>query len=223
MPTRVKTARLAIRSLLRQVDFMHLYLDGFDEVPDFARHPKIVITRSQEVPGLHANGKLLPFAALPSEAFFLTVDDDFWYPRNFVSRMRKILQENTALTLVGIHGSTLRRPFTSYTRDRFVFTSWKPQRASQEADVIATCGTMHHVSRLQFDVRNWQVPNQVDLHFAKELKAVNGAAAVVRKPWFWAVPLASHQQDSIFSKLLKNDECQTQLARRIFELASRMT
>ena len=223
MPTRVKTARLAVRSLLRQVDFVHLYLDGFDEVPSFARHPKIVITRSQEVPGLHANGKLLPFAELPPDAYFMTVDDDFWYPRNFVSRMRKTLQENTALTVVGMHGSNLKRPFNSFIRDRVVFTSWKPQRATQVVDVIATCGTMHHVSRLQFDVRNWQTTNLVDLHFAKELKAVNGVAAVVRKPWFWAVPLASHQQDSIFSKLLKNDERQTQLARRIFGLDSSKT
>ncbi len=216
MPTRVKTARFAVRSLLRQVDFLHLYLDGFDEVPKFARHPRITVTQSQDVPGLRANGKLLPLATLPPDAYFMTVDDDYWYPRNFVSRLRKELQENPELTVVGIHGSNLMYPFKSYVKDRQVFTSWKPQRATQGVDVIATCGTMHHVSRLQFDVRAWQVTNQVDLHFAKELLAAGGKAAVVRKPWFWAVPIGSHQADSIYSKLLKDDECQTELARSLF-------
>lgn len=216
MPSRVRTARFAIRSLLHQVDRLHLYLDGFDEVPHFAVHPKISVIRSQDQPGLHANGKLIALATLPKEAFFMTVDDDHRYPRNFVRRLRNALLENPNFAVVGMHGSNLKQPFRSYTLDREVFTSWKPLRRIQEVDVIATCGTMHHVSRLQFDVQTWQVTNQVDLHFARELRAAAGRAAVVRKPWFWALPLGVNQSDSIFRKLKGNDASQTELAQRLF-------
>ena len=220
MPSRMHTARFAIRSLLRLVDRLHLYLDGFEEIPKFVLHEKISVIRSQDQPGLHANGKLIALASLPQEAFFLTVDDDIYYPRNFVRRLQNALLTNPDLVVVGIHGSNLNEPFRSYMQDRKVFTSWKPLQQIQGVDVIATCGTIHHVSRLQFDVKSWQVVNQVDLHFAQELRAVNGRAAVVRKPWFWTLPLGMNQSDSIFRKLQTNDASQTQLAQRIFGLKS---
>jgi hypothetical protein len=218
MPSRMRTARIAIRSLLPQVDRIFLYLDGFEQLPSFANHPKIEVISSEDAPGLHANGKLLGMINLPKNSYYMTVDDDYRYPRNFVSKLKGELLANPSLTVVGVHGCKFQYPFQSYTKDRIVYTSWKPLRELTKVDLVATCGTMHFVKKLQFDVRKWNVTNQVDLHFANEVKKVSGVVALVPKRWFWMLPLDSNQKDSIFKKLKFNDRRQSELAKRIFQL-----
>lgn len=216
MPSRKRTARLAIRSILPQVTRLYLYLDGFDSVPSFARHPKIVVLRSQDYPGLNANGKLLGMIFTDQEGYYVTVDDDYWYPRRFVSRLWKQRLAIRRPLVIGVHGCILKSPFKSYLKDRTIFTSWKPLPETKSVDVVATCGTLHDLADLCFDVRNWNVTNQVDLHFAQEMKAAGVTGAVVRRGWFWLVPLRWSQSDSIFAALKRNDEAQTALARKIF-------
>jgi hypothetical protein len=77
---------------------------------------------------------------------------------------------------------------------------------------------MHFVKKLQFDVRKWNVTNQVDLHFANEVKKVSGVVALVPKRWFWMLPLDWNQEDSIFKKLKLNDRRQSELAKKTFQL-----
>lgn len=218
MPSRSRTARFAIRSVVRQVDALYLYLDGFEEVPAFALHPKVIPILSEEGARLKANGKLLGLALDAAATHYLTVDDDYWYPRNFVRRLRSALDWSLDAAVVGVHGSTFTRPFRSYVESRRVITSWKHLRKPQEVDVVATCGTMHRTSDLRFDVRDWNVVNQVDLHFAREVRRAKMRALVVAKPFLWMLPLSSNQSDSIFHRLQKCDQSQSEFARTIFDL-----
>lgn len=216
MPSRTFTARFAIRSILPQVDVLHLYLDGFSDLPDFAVHPKIRVKRSNDVPGLRANGKLLGMVSSPEDAFYVTVDDDYWYPRRFVEQLMCNHRELGSAAVVGVHGSKLLEPFNSFLKDRQVFTSWKPLRERTLVDIVATCGTLHRLKDLRFDVRHWQVNNQVDLHFAQEMLRAGLKGYLVKRGWFWMKPLGQNQADSIFVGLKKDDDRQTDLARRLF-------
>ncbi len=216
MPSRKRTACFAIRSILPQVDVLHLYLDRFDEVPSFAEHPKIRITHSEDEPGLKANGKLLGMMNSPADAFYVTVDDDYWYPRDFVKRLVRNYKEVGRPAVIGVHGCTILKPFESYMRDRCVMTSWKPLRWRTSVDVVATCGNLHHLSDLRFDVRNWKVNNQVDLHFAEEMRRAKVEGHLVERGWFWLIPIGHNQSDSIFASLKRDDKAQSELARRLF-------
>ncbi len=218
MPSRAYTAQWAIRSILRQVDVLYLYLDGFDEVPKFARQPNIEILRSQEFPGLHANGKLLGLHLDQQATHFVTCDDDYWYPSNFVRRLTEELHDLKGGAVVGVHGSKLKSPFYSYTQSRKVFTAWKGLDQTRNVDVVATCGTMHLTQDLRFDVRDWLATNQVDLHFAQEMLARGIEGHVIKRPLFWLKPLGMNQPDSIFTKLRRDDSRQTQLAKQLFNL-----
>lgn len=218
MPSRARTARWAIRSILPQVDRLYLYLDDFDSVPSYACHPKIVLLRSQDYCGLKANGKLLGMAFTGNTGYYVTADDDYWYPRKFVSQLLKHRLDVAHPLVIGVHGSILKTPFSSYVKDRVVLTAWKPLVETRAVDVVATCGTLHDLADLCFDVRKWRVANQVDLHFAQEMKAAGVTGAVVRRGWFWLLPLRWAQSDSIYTALKRNDEAQTELAKRIFML-----
>lgn len=219
MPSRTRTARFAIRSILRQVDVLYLYLDGFDEVPSFALQKGIEVLRSQDFPGLKANGKLLGLHLDEACTHYVTVDDDYWYPADFVKRLRRELEGQSSPCVIGVHGSQFSIPFHSFTKCRKVFTAWKGLKASMQVCLVATCGTMHLTKDLRFDVRSWKVTNQVDLHFAGEMIAHGLTGRLIKRGMFWLKPLGMNQRDSIFSALKANDFHQTQLAKKLFKLS----
>lgn len=218
MPSRSRTARRAIRSILPQVDALYLYLDGFDEVPEYAHDQKIVVLRSQDHPDLRANGKFLGLHFDEEATHYVAVDDDYRYPYNFVRQLSVELERQKDKVVMGIHGSVFTRPFDSFTRSRRVFTSWKGLSHQQPVDIVATCGTIHKVKHLKFDVREWKVTNQVDLHFAKEMIQRGMRGLLVPKRLFWVLPLAVNQPDSIFVALKGDDFEQTELAKKLFNL-----
>src|SRR5262245_46309979 len=85
MPSRAATFPHAIRSIIRQVDKLYLYLDGFSECPAPARNDaRIVPLFSRDFPNLHANGKLLGLALEKNSCLYVSVDDDIYYFRKFV-------------------------------------------------------------------------------------------------------------------------------------------
>ena len=89
MPTREKTFRPAFQSIIRQVDHLYLYLDGFETIPDIVKdHPRVTATLARQEEGLHANGKFLGLVYEQQPCLYVSVDDDIYYPHNFVARLR---------------------------------------------------------------------------------------------------------------------------------------
>ena len=80
MPSRAHTFPIAFESIVNQVDYLYLYLDGHSEVPHPARnHPRVVSIFSRNVSGLRANGKFLGLQFGPAECLYIGVDDDISY------------------------------------------------------------------------------------------------------------------------------------------------
>lgn len=101
-PARHESAAIAITSLLPQVDRLYLYLNGYDEVPSFARDDRIVaIVGGRD---LSANGKTVAFDYV-SDGIILTVDDDFVYPPDYVGRLVEVLRRHHGHAVVCVHGS----------------------------------------------------------------------------------------------------------------------
>ena len=87
MPSRIHTAPRAILSMLPQVDRLWLYLDGFYDVPDFAKHPKIICEFARDHGGLRAERKFRGLALDEKAEVCVSTDDDLLYPKDYVSRL----------------------------------------------------------------------------------------------------------------------------------------
>jgi hypothetical protein len=222
MPSREVTFCHAIRSIVRQVDKLYLYLDGFSECPTAARDDaRIVPLFSRDFPNLHANGKLLGLAFEKNPCLYVTVDDDLYYFRKFVPSLRSALAIHDDAAIVGYHASILARPLVRYNLDRTVYSYGSGLDRATRVDIVATGAAMFSSRTLKFDVRNWPFTNMVDLGLALEAaRAGLPLIAVARKPREDLFVLAQDQEDSIYAALKRDDSHQTEIARQLLQVTA---
>jgi hypothetical protein len=222
MATLVKrhdTFRRALASILRQVDRLYVYLDGHRDMPELVRgDPRVTAVLSRDMPGLHANGKLLGLALEPGDFTFVSVDDDFHYSPDFIGHLRTGLARYCDHAIVGYHGIMLRRPLTGYNKDKSTIPYTSRPLEDRPVDAIGTGAAMFLSSSLRFDVRAWPYINMVDLGLAVEAAHVKLPMISIarRKRYLW--PIENDQPDSIAAGLRRDDSRQTALAKELLRL-----
>lgn len=190
------------------------YLDNFDQVPAYAEHPRITPLRSQDHGRLYAAGKFLGLTLCAGARYYMTFDDDIYYPPDFSYRLKRA-HRASGRGAFGVHGSVFSNDVRSFSRDRTAFDAPARLWFSSPVQVLATCGTLHAVDELCFDVREWELRNMVDLCFAFEPKNAGVPLGVKSRHKGWIRRLEDMQEDSIFLKLLADDSVQTRLVREL--------
>ena len=106
-PRRLQVLKRSVASLLPQVDKLFIYLNGFSHVPNFLKHEKITFASSVDNGDRGAAGKF--FFTKEVEGVYLSVDDDFQYPRNYAEKLCFELKKRGNAAIVGVHGYRLRQ------------------------------------------------------------------------------------------------------------------
>lgn len=212
MPTRLESLQQSLPNILAQVDKLFLFLDKFDEVPDFIQHPKITQLRSQEIGDLRANGKLLGLNYVEESSYYFCFDDDIIYPQDYVLRMTNQLRRMSVPAVIGVHASILSDHFESYVKDRQVIARSRPLWRNRRVDVLGTDSVAFRTQDLKFNVMEWTKTNMVDLHFALECAKRGLPRVSVRRKKRWLQAIEKDQADSIFRSLKGDDSYQTSLA-----------
>ncbi|WP_151720690.1 glycosyltransferase family 2 protein [Gemmobacter serpentinus] len=164
-PLRIDSLKATIASILPQLDLLILYLNDYDEVPDFARHPKIRAIRSQDAVGdLRDNGK---FYDLPQDdsSYVFTFDDDLLYPPDYTSRLIHQIELLGRSCIVGSHGVIF--PYDEFTKlsQRTVFHFLHRSRG-RFVDMLGTGTTAWHSSTIKPTLADFSTKGVCDLWFA---------------------------------------------------------
>jgi hypothetical protein len=113
------------------VDALCVYLNGYEKIPKFLYHPKVLhAVLSSEAGWRGAEAKFWfwdqdEFKAVPqwkSDDVALICDDDIIYPPNYVEKMVECLDRHPK-SVACVHGAILMEPFTDYAMDRYVARS----------------------------------------------------------------------------------------------------
>lgn len=158
-PGRLQVLRRSVASLLPQVDKLFIYLNGFSRVPNFLKHEKITLASSVDNGELGAAGKF--FFTKEVEGVYLSVDDDFQYPRDYAEKLYLELQKRENAAIVGVHGYRLRQ----YDHEPAIKLCNRARGAT-----FPVRRTLHHdapvhvagTGVMAFDTRYWR-PSQDDL------------------------------------------------------------
>ena len=212
MPSRADTAPRAIASILEQVSRLWLFLDRFDVVPAHAEHERIRVLRSQDWGDLRANGKLLGLTCEAEPSVFFSVDDDVEYPADYCDTLETHLAQHGGRAAVGVHAALLSSPVASYVRDMTVLHRRAALDDATEVDLLGTDSTAFRTSTLNFDVREWEHVNLVDLSFALTARRESVPLVAIPRTKGWVNPLAERQPDSIWLGVRRDDTKQTMLA-----------
>lgn len=164
-PLRRESLKLSIASILPQLDKLIVYLNGYEDVPEFVRHPKISIVRSQDAIGdLRDNGK---FFDLPQEddAYVFTLDDDLIYPPDYAAKMILQIEMLGRAVVVGVHGVNFPDGEFSRLDQRTVF-HFASKAPGRFVDLLGTGTTAWHSSTLKLGTHHFETKGVADLWFA---------------------------------------------------------
>ncbi|WP_417420372.1 hypothetical protein [Halomonas sp.] len=168
IPQRANALKETIRSLEHQVDKIGVFLDKYNQVPDFILdNPKVVYKISSDFDSeIGDAGKF--YWVDEFEGFYFTCDDDLIYPKDYVERIINKIVSFREPVVVGWHGSVILQPFENYynTKSRRVFSFSAPRPYDTPVHVLGTGCLGFHTSHMSVSFKNFETPNMADVYFA---------------------------------------------------------
>lgn len=137
-PDRYWMLEKVIASIHGQFDMIRVYVNspgGLIRPPDFLLQDGITITLTRE--DLTDNGKFYFLDKIERREMYFTLDDDFIYPKNYVSTMLGMLQKHKGC-VVTHHGRILTSPNADYYNSHKCFHLLHRNTEEIKIDV---CGT----------------------------------------------------------------------------------
>lgn len=217
IPERTTLLHRTLHSLAPQVDAIHLYLDRYEQIPDFVPrcHTNITIRRSQDHPGLRDNGKFLPLSQLEKPCYFFTADDDIHYPPDYVHALIQKIELYERQVAVGVHGVLVpEQPQGYFSGYRRALHFMEALEQDQLVNNLGT-GTMAVYSeRLRgMDYRQFTTPGMVDLYVGAWCQQQGVPMLAIARHEKWLSEWRNHSPN-LFDEFVHADTPQTQLLQR---------
>ncbi len=212
IPGRHQQLRVMVESIIDQLDHLHVYLNGFDSVPDYLSDPRITCYRSADHLGdVGDAGKF--FAFVQQVGYYFSLDDDIQYPQDYVQRMRSGVDDYGKTCCVGLHGIVLPARIESFYTDRWVHHGKDGLAVDQPVHLLGTGLMAVYTGTLHLTMDDLPEPNMADiwLGLAAQRQQV-GMVALSREPE-WVEMLETN--DNIYSRHSGDDERQTELVNGI--------
>ncbi|MFQ6551591.1 hypothetical protein AAD018_004495 [Aestuariibius insulae] len=212
-PDRFDVLERSARSISGQLDHLFIYvnetLDGF---PDLTSLKNVTILNGAEHEGnISANGKVYPLNLL-SNCLVFTIDDDFIYPSNYVSKIKFIFKICKNNCCVAVHGSILPPELEWYFDRTHVFAA-RDSLLRAELVNLAGSGTFaFHQSTLNTNFSDFQPDVQVDLIFSSLARQRGLPIWSPSRPKDWLIPL---RPDGLMQDMKKEVTYHTYEARKL--------
>jgi len=167
MKSRGESLKAMLKSIIDQVDHIFIYLNGYDTVPLFVKHPKITPFLPKYHKGdMGSNGKFYKASDPNVNGYFFTMDDDIVYAQNYCSKMIQKLEEYDRKIVVSCHGRTINGKIESYYKkdnsDIYGFT--RKVESDQFISVVGTGVMVHHTDTIRFNCSEYPATNMDDIY-----------------------------------------------------------
>lgn len=219
MPTRSAGFEKVVRTILDQVNMMFVYLDHFENVPTFLKdNPKIRIFRSEKCGNYHASSRFLILEEGLPPSVVLIVDDDIYYPSNYVESLVSSLAAFGGNAVVGVHGKVFLPPHNCYISDAHLIHFASESNSNIHCHELGT-GTVAFISsRFNLKVSSWKSNEMDDILFAIEAQKLGIPRIVIQRPHNWLMAIEENQTDSLWRKTQKDCSIQSTLMKMLLTL-----
>lgn len=205
--TRQDQARKAISSIVDQVDYLTVYLNGWERpawMPD-----RVGTTSGDNVRG--DASKVFPFidnaAPLPVGEYVILCDDDMVYPQGFVQHLVAGIERYDREAVVGLHGVCVDTVRQSYYSDRQVMHWQQALTAPAPVHLVATSCCAWWSGALHLTWRDFPAPNMADIWLGIACQRQRVPVVCLEHPadWLQALPVG----DAIYDQARRDDALQT--------------
>jgi FkbM family methyltransferase len=211
-PARLDLLEQAVDSILSQVDFLNVYLNGYDETPRFLRSSKIQVIHSREYGDLRDNGKFFFLDSVPW-GYHFTIDDDIIYPHDYVQKMVLKIEQYDRKAIVGCHGIILGEPLIRFMTGRKVFHFKCALEQDKLVNVLGTGTIAYHTGTITLSMADFGQPGMADVWLAIAAKSQCVPMIAIQRRHQWLQPLGEADETSLFSLAMKDDVVQTKVVK----------
>lgn len=199
IPNRVGSLKRTVNSLLPQVDKINIYLNGYDEIPEFLLNRKIHVETSDYFGDLNDNGKF--FFDIPY-GYHFTCDDDILYPSDYVQKMILKLNNYYNKVVVCCHGMIYPKNMKNfYSKDRKVY-SFKLSLDKDKFVNLGGTGTVAYHTKIfneKYD-KTMKFAGMIDVWLSIQCKRKGIPIVSVSRPEKWLEDINENQEMSLYSK-----------------------
>jgi len=215
-PSRQDCFSQAINSILRQVDRLYVFLDQFDQIPEYiAKIPGLHIALLPKDSKLHHASRFLVPKIWGRECIVMCFDDDIIYPSDYVEKMKLKLYQCDGRVILGVHGGYFLPPYTSYIKDRQMFHFSASLEIDTQVNLIGVGTAVWLSSRLEVDLVAWKYPTKNDLSFALTAVQQRIPMVLVARQKNWLTSIKRDVSDSLWNKVKLDDSIDTVLMREL--------
>lgn len=216
IPSRRAGLMRVVGALLDQVDQLNVYLNHYDEVPTFLRHPRIRVERSQDHGDLRDNGKFF-FLADARPGYYLTVDDDIVYPPDYVDHLVAKLRQYDDRAIVGCHGTILPAKLERFfaPNGRTVLSFKHELVEDRQVHLLGTGTTAWHTSTMPLALGDFASTGMADLWLGAAAQRHRVPMLSVARPNGWLRPIEDLDSKSLFDEFVNDDGPQTRLVQQV--------
>lgn len=213
IPRRKDVFAKVIERILPQVDKLHVYLDKYEEIPDFLSSDKITISHCADYDiDFRDNAKFLHFdrckQEYPDGFYYFTFDDDIDYPYDYVRHLIHGVEEYNRVAVVGVHGVLLVENPQKYSRQRVVYHFAADDVNSPVLVNNLGTGTVAFWSGAfsSIDPRKWGAGGMVDIDFSITARSEAVPLVCIERHAGWMVPHELSEDDvPLFSENKKKE------------------
>jgi hypothetical protein len=191
IPTREHSLEQVVASLLPQVAGLGVYLNNWENVPNFLKNPKIQVARSQDHGDVRDNGKFF-FIDKTNATFYATVDDDIAYPKDYIATLVRHQQKLGGTYAVGVHAAIYPTTIKKLLRQRYLWHFAFEAPSLLPVDMIGTGTLLFERAYWQLEYSEIGTPGMADVWFAVAAKKRNYGLWVVPREAGW---MASIEQE----------------------------
>jgi GR25 family glycosyltransferase involved in LPS biosynthesis len=208
VPSRVRMLRDTVESLLAQCDVVRVFLNGYPDVPEFLRHPRVEVRRSQDWDDKGDAGKFGWIDAPDPPGYRVIVDDDMLFPPDFTERMIQTLASYGNRAIAAAHGVLLKQPLLHYydPASRSVQHFQNHQGEDATVHVLGTNAMMFHSACVTLRWDDFMYRNMADIFLARFAQREGIPMISVRRPRAW---VRQNTQAGGFETIYENSLKQT--------------
>jgi hypothetical protein len=213
IPSRVHLLERVVASLLPQVDQVHVYLNGHQQVPAFLDRERVVVARSQDHGDRGDAGKF--FWAEQPFAYHLVCDDDLEYPSDYASRLVGSIERYGRRAVVGVHGVRLTSKIDSYFNSRQVSHFARQLPTDRPVHLLGTGTVGYHHSTLRVRIDDFERPNMADVWFGLLCQRQRVPCVAVARKERWLAPFKVGGS-SIYERTKRDQRHVTEALKRVW-------
>ncbi|RDH85876.1 MAG: hypothetical protein DIZ78_09845 [endosymbiont of Escarpia spicata] len=191
-PGRVETLDLVVKNLSKQLDALYIYLNEFEETPEFLTQYENVypILGKDTFGDLVANGKMIFLDYEKDDYIAFTLDDDIVFPDDYVEHMSALLESMNYRVGLTVHGSIIPDTASWYYERTHVFGAKKSLNYHTAVNLVGSGTFVYHSKSIPLDFDDFTREVYVDLHLS--LAAFNNG-----------IPLMAIKRETNWLKFIK--------------------